>query len=155
MASGNKHLKSLRKRIGDLLNAERRPWCWELGHFQAPIFIQEPGETPIRPYMLVCIDTASQAIMGSDLLRDPPSPQDLLSLLVVSIENPLTGSGLSILPESVRLDDAAVFELIRSELEQLGVKVELVKRLSALAKFKRIVEREWFCRQVGYSGGEN
>jgi hypothetical protein len=54
------------------------------------MFRKEPGEVPVKPFMLACIDTASRAIMGSDLLRDPPSPpQDLLSLLVVSMENPL------------------------------------------------------------------
>jgi hypothetical protein len=155
MASAKKHLKSLRKRIQDLLNVERSHMCWELGHFQAPIFIQEPGETPTKPHMLVCIDTASMAIMGSGLLRDPPSVQDLLSLLVVSMEKPCVGIGAPVLPESVRLDDSAVFELIGSELGRLGVKVELVERLSAFPEFKKIAERELFSRQVGYSGGEN
>jgi hypothetical protein len=39
MASGEKHLKSLRRRIQHLLNAERSRMCWELGHFQvsAPV----------------------------------------------------------------------------------------------------------------------
>ena len=128
---------------------------WELGHFQAPMFIQEHGGTPTKPYFLACIDTASLAIMGSDLLQDTPSPQDLLSLLIASMGKPLTGSGVPILPESIRLDDFATFELIEGELGQLGVKVELVKRLSALPEFKKIIEREWFSQQVGYSGREN
>ncbi len=137
------------------MNAERSHMCWELGHFQAPMFIKEPGGTPTKPYMLVCIDTASRAIMGSDLLRDPPSPQDLLSLLVVSMEKPCMGIGAPVLPESVRLDDTVVFKLVGSELGQLGVKVELVQRLSALPEFKEIAARELFSHQVGYSGGEN
>jgi len=129
--------------------------CWELGHFQAPIFIQEYGETPTKPYMLVCIDTASQAIMGNDLLRDTPSPQDLLSVLVVSMEKPGMVTAVPVLPESVRLDDSAVFELVGRELGQLGLKVELVKRLSALQEFKGIAERDFFSHHIGYSGGEN
>src|ERR1017187_484325 len=132
MASDGNELKSLRKRIQALLNAERTHMCWELGHFQAPMFIQEPGETPTKPYFLVCIDTASRAIMGNELLRDPPFPQDLLSVLVVSMEKPGMVTDVPILPESVRLDDSATFELVGSELGHLGVKVELVKRLSAL-----------------------
>ena len=155
MAPGKKHLNSPRKRIQDLLNADRSHMCWELGHFQAPMFIREPGESPTKPYMLVCIDTASTVIMGSELLHDPPSPQDLLSLLIASMGKPLTGSGVPILPESIRLDDFATFELIEGELGQLDVKVELVKRLSALPEFKKIIEREWFSQQVGYSGNEN
>jgi hypothetical protein len=155
MTSRNKHLKSLRRRIPGLLNAKRSHMCWELGHFQAPMFIQESGETPTKPYMLVCIDTASRAIMGNDLLRDPPSPQDLLSVLVVSMERPGMVNGVPILPESVRLEDSAVFELVGSELGQLGLKVELVKRLSALREFKGIAERDFFSHHMGYSGGEN
>ena len=155
MASGEMHLNSLRKRIAALLNAERSPMCWELGHFQVPMFIQESGETPTKPYFLVCIDMASRAIMGNDLLRDPPSPQDLLSVLVVSMEKPGMGTGVPVLPASIRLDDSAVFELVGSELGHSGVKVELVKRLSALHEFKGIAEREFFSHHMGYSGGEN
>jgi hypothetical protein len=155
MATGRKHLKSLQKRIHDLLGAERSHMRWELGYFQAPMFIQESGETPTKPDMLVCIDTASMAIMGNNLLPDPPSPQDLLSVLVVSMEKPGMITDAPVLPESVRLDDSALFELIGSELGQLGIEVELVERLSALAEFKKIIERELFSQQVGYSGGEN
>ena|ERR1017187_3266493 len=155
MATGEKHLNSLRKRIQDLLNIERSHMCWELGHFQAPMCIQEPGGTPTKPYMLVCIDMASTAIMGSDLVQDSPSPQDMLSLLVVSVEKPILGSGVPILPESVHLDDPAVLELIESEFGQLDVKVKLVKRFSALPEFKKIVERDLFSLQAGYSGRVN
>ena len=155
MASGKNNLKSLRRRIQELLNAERSPMCWELGHFQAPMFIQESGETPTKPYFLVCIDTASRAIMGNDLLRDPPSPHDLLSVLVVSMETPGMRTGVPVLPETVRLNDSAVCELVGSELGQSGVKVELVKRLPALHEFKGIAERDFFSHHMGYSGGEN
>jgi hypothetical protein len=155
MATGKKHLGSLRKRIQDLLNAERSHMCWELGHFQAPMFVKEPGETPTRPYMLVCIDTVSRAILGSDIVLDSPTPKDFLSLLIHSMEAPCVGSGDPVRPESVRLDDSAVFVLLSSKLGQLGVKIELVKHLSALAEFKKMAERELFSRQPGYSGGEN
>jgi hypothetical protein len=155
MASGKKNLNSLRKRIEDLLNIERSHMCWELGDFQAPIFIKEPGGTPAKPYMLVCIDTASLAIMGNDLLRDSPSPQDLLTLLVVSIEKPFLGISAAVLPESVHLGDPAALELVGNELGQLGVQVVLVKRLSALSEFEKIIERDLFSRHVGYLGGAN
>ena len=155
MASGKKNLNSLRKRIEDLLNIEGSHMCWELGHFQAPMFIKQPGETPTKPYMLVCIDTASLAIMGNHLLRDSPSPQDLLTLLVVSIEKPFLGISAAVLPESVHLDDPAALELVGNELRQLDVKVVLVKRLSALSEFEKIIERDLFSRHVGYLGGAN
>jgi hypothetical protein len=119
------------------------------------MFVKEPGEAQTKPYMLVCIDTASRAIMGSDLLLTPPSPQDYLSLLVASMENPCVGISAPALPDSVCLDDSAVFKLLGSELEQLGVKFELVERLPALREFKEIAERELFSSQVGYSGREN
>ena len=155
MTSGEKHLNSVRRRIPGLLNAERSHMCWELGHFQAPMFVKEPGKTPAKPYMLVCIDTASRVVMGSDLLLDPPTPQDFLSLLVHSMEAPCVGSGVPVLRESVRLDDSTVCKLLGSELGRLGVKLELAERLSALREFKEIAERELFSRQVGYSGGAN
>ena len=155
MAPGEKQPKSLKRRISALLNAERSHMRWELGHFQAPMFIQEPGDTPTKPYMLVCIDTASMAIMGNNLLPDPPSPQELLSVLVVSMEKPGMITDAPVLPESVRMDDPTVFDLVGSELGQLGIEVELVERLPALAEFKKIIEREWFSKQPGYSGRVN
>jgi Domain of unknown function (DUF6930) len=155
MGASNKHLRSRRKRIQALLIAERSRMCWELGHFQAPMFVKEPGERPTKPYMLVCIDTAARAIIGSNLLLDTPVPQDLLSLLLGSMEKPCVGIVAPILPRSVRVDDSAVFDLLRTELEQLCVKVELVEQLSALPEFKEIAENELFSRQAGYSGAEN
>jgi len=137
------------------MNAQRSDMCWELGYFQTPMFVKEPGQTPTKPYMLVCIDTASRAIMGSDLLLDFPRPEDFLSLLVASMETPCVGNGSPVLPESVRLDDSTAFKLLGSKLGQLGVKFELVEQLSALREFKEIAERELFSRQLGYSGREN
>jgi hypothetical protein len=155
MARSGKHLNSIRQRIQALLNADRSHMCWELGHFQAPMFIQESGEMPTKPYFLVCIDMASRAIMGNALLRDPPSPHDLLAVLVTSMEKPGMVTAVPVLPESVRVDISAVLELVESELSRLGVKVQLVKRLSALHEFKGIAERDFFSHHVGYSGGQN
>jgi len=58
--------------------------------------------------------------MGSSPLLDTPVPQDLLSLLVASMEKPCAGMGVPVLPESVRLDGSAVFELIGSALGRLA-----------------------------------
>jgi hypothetical protein len=86
---------------------------------------------------------------------NPASPQGLLSLLVYSMEKPLVGGGPPVLPQSVRLDDPGAFELVGRELEQLGVQVELVKRLPALREFKKIIEHDFFSRQKGYAGKAN
>lgn len=70
MVTGNKHLRPLRRKLKALLNAGRSRMCWELGHFQTPMFVKEPGETPTKPHMLVCIDTTSMARiaqLGRDL----------------------------------------------------------------------------------------
>jgi len=93
--------------------------------------------------------------MGSGLLLDLPRPEDFVSLLVASMETPCVGNGAPVLPESVRLDNSAAFELLGGELGQLGVRFELVEQLPALREFKEIAERELFSRQVGYSGREN
>jgi Domain of unknown function (DUF6930) len=155
MATGDKHLRPLRRRLQALLNAERSRMRWELGHFQTPMFVREPGKTPTKPYMLVCIDTASRFLLASDLLLDAPVPQDFLSLIVSSMETRGVEGGAPVVPESVRLSDSAVCKLLDSELGQLGVKLELVEHLPALAEFKGIAEREFFSRQRGYSGGKN
>ena len=155
MTSSNKSLQPLRKRIQSLSDAERRDKCWEVGYFQAPMFVKEPGGSPIKPYLLVCIDAVSRAVLGDQLLLDTPSPQEFLSLLVASMENPSVGTGAPVVPLSVHLDNSGAFKLLRDELGQLGVEVELVKRLPFLREFKGITEREFFSRQIGYTRGEN
>ena len=155
MTSSNKSLQPLRKRIQSLSDAERRDKCWEVGHSQAPMFVKEPGGSPIKPYLLVCIDAVSRAVLGNQLLLETPSPQDFLSLLVASMENPSVGTGAPIVPLSVHLDNSGAFKLLRDELGQLSVEVELVKRLPFLREFNGITEREFFSRQLGYTGGEN
>jgi hypothetical protein len=95
------------------------------------------------------------ATVGNDLLRDPSTSQDLRSVLIASVERPGMITCVPILPESVRLDDPAAFELIGGELGQLGISFELAERLPGLSEFKQIVEREWFSRQIAYSGGKN
>jgi hypothetical protein len=136
-----------------LMNADRSPMCWELGHFQAPRFATKPSPTPARPYMLVCLDKASTAIMGCDRVQTSPSSQDLLTLLIASMENPLLG-GVPVLPTSVHLDDPRALEPIRTELGELSVKVSLVKRLSGLHEFKKIVGLALFSRRGSIREGQ-
>ncbi len=155
MTSSNKSLEPLRKRIQSLSEADRRDKCWEVGYFQAAMFVKEPGGSPIKPYMLVCIDTVSRAVLGNQLLLDTPSPQEFLTFLVATMENPGVGTGAPVVPLSVHLDNSGAFKLLRDELGQLGVEVELVKRLPFLREFKEISEREFFSPQLGYTGGEN
>ena len=128
---------------------------WELGYFQTPMFIKEPGKAPSKPYMLVCVDIASRCILGSDLLPDLPLPQDFLSVIVTSMESPLVGSGAPARPDSVQLNDPAALELLAKELAPLKLNLELVEGLAALEEFKKIAEREFFSQQPGYSGREN
>ncbi len=150
---GTQQLEPLRKRIRSLVNAKRRDMRWELGYFQVPMYIKDPArEAPIKPYMLVCIDTASRAVMGNPLLRNVASPEEFLSLLVSSMESPCLGESEPVLPRSVHLDDAAALELLKKELDQLDIEFELVKQLPFLREFAEITEREFFSRQAGYTG---
>ena len=149
----SQQLEPLRKRIRSLVNAKRRDMCWELGYFQVPMYVRDPaGEAPIKPYMLVCIDTASRAVMGNPLLRNVASPEEFLSLLVSSMASPCLGKSEPVLPRSVHLDDAAALELLEKELDQLDIEFELVRQLPFLREFAEITEREFLSRQAGYTG---
>jgi hypothetical protein len=146
-------LELLRKKIRSLVNAERRDMRWELGYYQVPMYAKDPaGEAPTKPYMLVCIDTTSRAVMGSPLLRNAVSPEEFLSLLVSSMESPCLGESGPVLPRSVHLDNSAALKLLEKELGQLDIKFELVKQLPFLREFAGITEREFFSRQPGYTG---
>lgn len=69
---------------------------------------KEPGGPPTKSFMLVCIDSASRAAMGSGLLRDAPSPQDLLTMLVASMENPCLATEAPVATESPLIPQTVV-----------------------------------------------
>ncbi len=141
----SQQLEALRKRIRSLVNAKRRDMCWELGYFQFPMHAKDPaGEAPTKPYMLVCIDTASRAVMANPLSRNLASPEEFLSLLVSSMAALCLGKSGPVLPRSVHLDNAAALELLEKELDQLDIEFELVRQLPFL--------REFFSHQAGYTG---
>jgi hypothetical protein len=153
MTTGSQQLEPLRKRIRSLVNAKRRDMCWELGYFQVPMYVKDPAwEEPIKPYMLVCIDTTSRAVMGNPLLRNVASPEEFLSLLLSSMASPCLGESGPVLPRSVHLDNSAALKLLEKELGQLDIEFELVKQLPFLREFAGITEREFFSRQPGYTG---
>ncbi len=149
----SQQLEALRKRIRSLVNAKRRDMCWELGYLQVPMYVKVTAEeAPTKPYMLVCIDTASRAVMGNPLLSNVASPEEFLTLFVSSMESPCLGESGPVLPRSVHLDNAAALELLEKELDQLDIEFELVRQLPFLREFAEITEREFFSRQAGYTG---
>jgi len=148
-------VSELRKRAALLPTAKRRDMCWEIGWFQVSMLVKEPGEAPINPYLLVCIDTASRFVLGNLLLKDTPRPMDFLSLLVASMEAALPGEAGSVLPRSVQLNDSGALKLLRSELRGLGIDFQIVEELQFVREFARISEREFFSRRSGYAGHRN
>ena len=119
------------------------------------MLVKSMGEAPLRPYLLVCIDTESRAVMGSELSADTPSPKNYLSLLVTSMEAPCVDESDSVVPRSVRLAQAETVKLLKSELAQLSIEFELADQLPAIREFAEIAEGEFFSRQMGYAGGKN
>jgi hypothetical protein len=101
------------------------------------MFVEEPGKTPSKPYMLVCLDTASGLLLGTDLLLDTPTPQNFLSLIVHSMETRGVEGGAPICPESVRLANAGALALLTKELAPLDLRHELVARLDAAKRHRQ------------------
>ena len=155
MTLENHALDRLKERILSLRHVKPRDLCWELGNFQTPMLVKNPGETPLRPYLLVCIDTESRAVMGSALLGEVPSPKEHLSLLMTSMETPCVDQSNPVVPHSIRLNHPEALKLLKNELAQLSIKFEFANQLHVVREFAEIAERDFFSRQIGFAGGKN
>ncbi len=155
MRASKDSLNGLRKRIAPLREAKRHDMCWQMGWFKVPMFVKEPGEAPLNPYLLVCIDTASRFVLGDLLLKETPRPEDYLSLLVASMEAPFPGDTGSARPRSVQLNDSAALRLLRREMGSLGIEFQLAEELRFVQEFAGISEREFFSQRLGFKGRQN
>lgn len=105
----------------ELQQLPRTDEVWELGVRQVPTWIVEEGAKPYRPYMTLIISTAGPWIVFQELSPTPPTPEEVRDALWKAMIAPAMGAGDPRRPKTVRTDDDALADNLRSPLQALGI----------------------------------
>lgn len=103
-----------------------------------PTQIGEPGKRPKLPYLFMVADTASQMLLGTELVAVETTIQDYWAgmparLLAVLARN-------KILPARVAVKTPWMQQLLAPICAELNIKIDLAHQLPALHEFQQIVE---------------
>jgi hypothetical protein len=113
-----------------LPQAERE--VWEGGCIKLPNWVTDKSETPFRPVMAIWIDLQSGMIIGHELGKAAPAPEEFLKQLLRAMARPQMGTARR--PTHLCLKEAALAEQVRGPLASLGITVEVIDRFIALDK---------------------
>jgi len=99
---------------------------WEVDFFYSPQGVQERGQRPYYPHVILIVDRDSGFILGTELLKPMTYASELPDKFLDTIER------LRFLPEKVLIRQAPAFKLLEPIASRLGIRLALVKRLKAL-----------------------
>ncbi|MBA3490631.1 MAG: hypothetical protein H0T55_00955 [Rubrobacteraceae bacterium] len=108
----------------------RRGVRLEVDFFMIPAPVQDEGDRPYFPHMLLTVDTVSGMILGSELLKPFPSQEAMWGSVPENLADQLSGVGL--LPEKVSVDSDLLFQLLEPLAGEVGFELELSPSLPGL-----------------------
>ena len=111
----------------------RRGVRLEVDFFMIPTPVQDEGDRPYFPHMLLTVDTVSGMILGSELLKPFPSQESMWGSVPEGLADQLSGVGL--LPKKVSVDSELLFQLLEP-LAGVGFELELSPTLPGLDKVR-------------------
>jgi hypothetical protein len=102
----------------------------EVDFFMFPAPVQDEGDRPYFPHMLLVVDAGSGMILGSELLAPHPSPEAMWGRAPETFADQLFAFELA--PEKVSVDSELLFELLEPLASEAGFDLELSPSLPGL-----------------------
>ena len=102
----------------------------EVDFFMSPAPVQDEGDRPYFPHMLLVVDAGSGMVLGSDLLAPHPSPEAMWGQVPENLAELLFAVELA--PEKVSVDSELLFELLEPLASEAGFDLELSPSLPGL-----------------------
>ena len=102
----------------------------EVDFFMSPAPVQDEGDRPYFPHMLLVVDAGSGMVLGSDLLAPHPSPEAMWGQVPENLAEQLFAVELA--PEKVSVDSELLFELLEPLASEAGFDPELSPSLPGL-----------------------
>lgn len=117
---------------------------WAVTVRRARTWVQEFGQRPYRPYLVLTISNAG-FIMGTKVLATAPNADDLVEELLGMMRKPVIGAGSPRRPAMLGIDDAAMSAALEPYLAQVGVEVFAAESLpmveEPLAELERAMNK--------------
>ena len=102
----------------------------EVDFFMFPAPVQDEGDRPYFPHMLLVVDAGSGMVLGSDLLAPHPSPEAMWGRIPENLADQLFAVELA--PEKISVDSELLFDLLEPLAGEAGIDLELSTSLPGL-----------------------
>jgi hypothetical protein len=102
----------------------------EVDFFMFPAPVQDEGDRPYFPHMLLVVDALSGMVLGSDLLAPHPSPEAMWGRVPENLADKLFA--LELAPEKISVDSELLFELLEPLASEAAFGLELSLALPGL-----------------------
>jgi hypothetical protein len=115
------------KSLGRLPRGEVR---LEVDFFMFPAPVQDEGDRPYFPHMLLVVDAGSGMVLGSDLLTPHPSLEAMWGRVPENLADQLFAMDLA--PAKISVDSELLFDLLQPLASEAGFGLELSPSLPGL-----------------------
>jgi len=113
----------------------------EVGVTMLPSPVQDGGERPYVPLSVLLVDAKSGYILATAMLKPQPSLDAMWGRLAETVANKL--AAYPTLPGKLKVNDAFLQGLLQPLSKELGLKVEVARRLPALAEAQASMLAMW------------
>jgi len=108
----------------------RRRGVWEIDFFYHPNPVQERGERPYYPYVMLWVDHYSGMILAFHLARHARYKPEFIERFLELAEN------TKVLPKEIFVKKEETFKLLEPLTSGLGIELSKMKRLMELEEAK-------------------
>ena len=102
----------------------------EVDCFMFPAPVQDEGDRPYFPHMLLVVDAGSGMVLGSDLLTPHPSLEAMWGRVPENLADQLFAMELA--PARISVDSELLFDLLQPLASEAGFGLELSPSLPGL-----------------------
>jgi hypothetical protein len=102
----------------------------EVDFFMFPAPVQDEGDRPCFPHMLLVVAAESGMVFGSELLTPHPSLEAMWGRVPENLADQL--SAVDLAPERISVDSGLLFELLEPLAGEVGFDLELSPALPGL-----------------------
>ena len=121
--------------IASLKGLSRSTRTLEIDLFMLPSPVEEKGDRPVYPYLLLVVDAQSSFILGTEMTTADPTLEAMWEGTPAKALHVLSKAGL--LPAEVRVRSPLLEGLLKPLAKRLGFKLTRARSLSALESVKR------------------
>lgn len=107
--------------------------------FMFPSPVQDKGERPYFPYMLLAVERQNGMVLGTELLRPIPTLEAMWGQVPITLVQQFARAGG--VPQEIHVRSSILFQLLQSLVDELGFKLKLSDKLRQLDAARNALSR--------------